>query len=90
MNASIESESIQSIKAKLKSCDPDIKNYVTYLKKENAKLHRKIVKLEVENMTSKNRILALKKENKELHKNPPSEELLIKFVSPDGTKTELE
>ena len=76
MDTFAKSESIQSINTKLKLCDLEVKNYVRYLKKENAKLHRKIAKFEVKDLTSKNTIAALKIEIKKLHKNIlPSETL---------------
>jgi septal ring factor EnvC (AmiA/AmiB activator) len=77
MDTFAKSESIRSINKKLKSCDPEIKNYVRYLKKENAKLHRKLAKMEVENLTLKNRVVALEIERKKLHKNISPSETLI-------------
>jgi len=67
MDAFEKSKSIPSVKTKLKSCDPVIKDYVRYLEKENAKLHRKLVKADVDKLTLKNRISALEKENKSFH-----------------------
>lgn len=50
------------LKKKLKMCELEIRDYTTYLQLENAKLQRRIAKLEAEKVTSDNRIRALKKE----------------------------
>jgi hypothetical protein len=51
----------QSLTAKLKKCDQEIKLYVIELEKENLKLQEQIAKFQVENVTHQNEIKALKK-----------------------------
>jgi len=47
--------------SKLKVSDPELKNYVLELEKENLKLQRQIAKLQVKNISQQNQIAALKK-----------------------------
>ncbi len=49
------------IKSKLKTSDPEIKNYVTELEKENLKLQKQIAKLQVKIVSQQNQIIAIKK-----------------------------
>lgn len=51
----------KSLTAKFKVCDPELKLYVIELEKKNLKLHKQIVKLQVQNVTYQNEITALKK-----------------------------
>ena len=46
--------------AKLKDSHPDVQQYVTALKAENAKLHKRIFQLEAENVSLEHRITAIK------------------------------
>ena len=43
----------------LKSCNPIVKDFVTYLKSENLKLQKQIIKHQAEAITYQNRIAAL-------------------------------
>jgi hypothetical protein len=47
--------------SKLKASDPELKNYVLELEKENFKLQRQIAKLQVKDVSQQNQIPALKK-----------------------------
>ena len=51
----------QSLTAKLKESDKEIKLYVTELENENLKLQKRIAKFQAENVTHQNEIKALKK-----------------------------
>ncbi|MDZ4184399.1 MAG: hypothetical protein U1D97_05390 [Desulfuromonadales bacterium] len=63
------------LKKKLKACDPEVHNYVVCLQQENAKLQKRIAKLEAENVTLTNRGRALEIEIKK-RPNRTLEELL--------------
>ena len=63
MKTSKKSETPPSIKAKLKSCDIEIQNYVTALETKNFKLNEEIAKFQVENMSLNSRVKALLAEN---------------------------
>jgi regulator of replication initiation timing len=67
------------LKKKLKACEPEIRDYVSYLQLENAKLQRRIAKLEAEKITSDNRVRALEKE---LKKGKP-QEIRVVFSDPN-------
>jgi hypothetical protein len=47
--------------SKLKQSDPELKNYVFELEKENLRLQRQIAKLQVKDVSQQNQINALKK-----------------------------
>ena len=47
--------------SKLKASNPELKNYVLELEKENLKLHKQIAKLQVKDISQQNQITALKK-----------------------------
>jgi hypothetical protein len=49
---------------KLKACEPEVKHYATCLQIENAKLQRRIAKLEAKAVSDVNRIAALTKQLK--------------------------
>lgn len=49
------------ISKKLKAADPELSMYIVELEKENLRLHKKIAKLQVENLTKDNEIKAIKK-----------------------------
>ena len=51
----------KELRKKLDSSDPEIKNYVFQLVKENLKLQRDLAKYQVENTSLKNRIIVLQK-----------------------------
>jgi len=70
-------DSSSVLKAVLKTADPVLKHYIRELKLENAKLQRKIVKLEVKNISNQNRIVALKKD---ADKRPTHEERLAELI----------
>jgi len=53
MNPSLEFD------AKLKACDPDIQEYMAAFQTENAKLQKRIIKLEVQKISDQNKIAAL-------------------------------
>jgi hypothetical protein len=59
MKPSIENNPISELIAKLKTCDPEIQNYVTALKAENLKLQREIAKYQAQQVTLENRIKIL-------------------------------
>lgn len=61
-------------KKKLKTCEPEIRDFVANLQLENAKLQRKIAKLEAEKISSDNMVRAL---GKELKKSKPSTQIII-------------
>lgn len=69
--------SFSSLTAKLKTCDPEIQNYVTALKAENLKLQREIAKYQAQQVTLENRIKILEKENSKgdiiLHVHSPKD-----------------
>jgi len=44
---------------KLKTCDPDIQEYIAAFQTENAKLQKRIIKLEVQKISDQNKIAAL-------------------------------
>lgn len=72
------------LNAKLKHCESEIKEYVRALQTENAKLQRRIAKLEVNNLSLNNRIKALKKELKE---KPPA--IRPFFSLPEGSNLRM-
>jgi len=47
--------------SKLKASDPELKNYVLELEKENLKLQKQIAKFQVKGVSQQNQITALKK-----------------------------
>ena len=51
-----------TLNSKLKKCDPEIQEYVKALRSENAKLQRRIAKLEVDNFSLNNRVKAAEKD----------------------------
>ncbi len=51
----------REITKKLQGADPELSRFVKELEKENLRLHKKIAKLQVENVTKDNEIKALKK-----------------------------
>jgi hypothetical protein len=67
--------------AKLKACDPEIKNYMTALETENLKLQRQIAKLQAENISHQHKIAALEKMQ-------PKAKLVIKGLYQKETKKE--
>lgn len=48
-------------KAKLRQCDPEIRQYIATLESHNLRLQRQLGKLEANNITAINRIKALEK-----------------------------
>ena len=50
------------ISTKLKGADAELSMYIVELEKENLRLHKKIAKLQVENVTKDNEIKALKQD----------------------------
>ncbi len=55
------SRSFNFSKPNLKNLEPDIKNYIQYLKAENAKLQKYILRLEMSDLSKTNKIKAMKK-----------------------------
>jgi hypothetical protein len=51
----------REITKKLQGADPELSRFVKELEKENLRLHKKIAKLQVENVTKDNEIKALNK-----------------------------
>ncbi len=76
MNPTKKSSPLSDFKSKLKASDPEIQRYIVALEKENSKLHEKIAKQQVENVSSNNRIKALEKEFAKLEHNYSSQELI--------------
>jgi len=63
----------KQLHAKLKMGDPEVLQYIIALKAENAKLQKRISKLEAKNLTAKNRIVALQQDLKKMeHRDAPS------------------
>lgn len=56
------SDPMPELTAKIKSCDPEIQNFISALKAENLKLQKQIAKLQAENVTLNNRIKILEEE----------------------------
>jgi hypothetical protein len=52
----------REITKKLRGADPELSMYIVELEKENLRLHKKVAKLQVENVTKDNEIKALKKD----------------------------
>jgi hypothetical protein len=66
----------REITKKLKVADPELSRYVVELEKENLRLHKKVAKLQVENLTKDNEITTLKKAQPKIIVNlgsPPSD-----------------
>ncbi len=55
----------ESLDVSFQAAQPDLQNYVIALESENAKLHKQITKLEVQDISKQNRIAALESELKE-------------------------
>ena len=51
----------EDITKKLKGADPELSMYIIELERENLKLHKKVAKLQVANVTKNNEIKQLKK-----------------------------
>jgi hypothetical protein len=51
----------EDITKKLKGADPELSMYIVALEKENFRLHKKVAKLQVANVTKDNEIKALQK-----------------------------
>jgi hypothetical protein len=51
-----------SLRTKLKTADPEIKNYVTELELENLKFQKKIAKLQAQNLSLNNRVTIINEE----------------------------
>jgi len=50
-----------SITSKIKGADPELRNYVLELEKENLRLQNQVTKLQVKQLSQQNEIKALKK-----------------------------
>jgi hypothetical protein len=50
-----------NLTSKLKVSDPELKNYMLELEKENLKLQKQIAKFQVKDVSQQNQIIALKK-----------------------------
>lgn len=57
-----KSDPTPELTAKIKSCDPEIQNFITASKAENLKLQKQIAKLQAENVTLNSRIKILEEE----------------------------
>ena len=57
----------QNVTSELKQCNKSIQLYVSELEKANARLHTKIAKLQVENVSNQNEIKALKQMKPEIN-----------------------
>jgi hypothetical protein len=55
-----------SLTAKMKTADIELRNYIMELEKKNLKLHDKLAKLQVQNVSQQNEIKAIQKEIKAL------------------------
>ncbi len=69
-----DTDPMASLRAKLKTADPEIQNYVTALETENLKLQRQVGNLQAKNVSLNNRIEVLTEENE--WKGPSLEEVL--------------
>jgi hypothetical protein len=59
-----ETSAMASLKLKIKAAEPEIRNYVAALEKENLKLQKQKAKLQAENTPLINRITALNEQAK--------------------------
>jgi hypothetical protein len=50
-----------NLTSKLKASDPELKNYVLELERQNLKLQKQIAKFQVKDVSQQNQIIALKK-----------------------------
>lgn len=71
------SDPLSSLRPKLKAADSEIQHYVLALEEENLKLHKKIGKLQVDNVSLNNRITILKENTND---RCPHETLPIKCI----------
>ncbi|MGH9699757.1 MAG: hypothetical protein ACRD52_09895 [Candidatus Acidiferrales bacterium] len=55
----------ESLDDPFQAAQPELQSYVVELESENAKLHKQIAKLQVQDMSKQNRIAALENELKE-------------------------
>jgi hypothetical protein len=69
-----KSNSMSSLRSKLKAADPEIQKYITALEAENLKCARQVSKLQAENVTLNNRIKVLEEEY------PKKQEVIINVV----------
>ena len=67
--------------SKLKAADPELKNYVLELEKENLKLQKQIAKFQVKDLSQQNQIIALKKAK------PKSIVQIVDFAKLGGDKS---
>src|SRR5574340_41625 len=58
-------QAFPDISAKLKACDPEVRNYITALKKENLRLHRKIAYQQAQYVSLQSQIQILAEEEVE-------------------------
>jgi hypothetical protein len=66
----------EELRAHLDSSDSEVRAYVAALEKENAKVQKRVVKLEAANVSQNNKIMALEEECEELRKqNKPPDSL---------------
>ena len=65
MNLHRQESLLTILRTKLKDCDLDVQNFVSELEAENLKLHRQIVKYQVQEVSLNNRIKALKENRDE-------------------------
>jgi len=70
-------------KAKLRQCEPEIRQYIATLESQNLKLQRQVGKLEANNITANNRIKALEKT---INDSPPQGHI---DFSPSSHETEV-
>lgn len=73
--------------ALLKSCDPAVRDYVAFLKSENRKLSKQVIKQQAEAITYQNQISALESIVKESPKPAPS--ITIMLTQADGTVKQI-
>ncbi len=76
MDTPEKSDPMPELTAKIKSCDPEMQNFITALKAENLKLQKKIAKLQAENVTLNNRITVLEEQPRTGELNPELKKLL--------------
>lgn len=86
------SDSLSSLRIKLKTADPEIQHYVFALEEENLKLHKKIGNLQADNVSLNNRITILKENTNDRcpHENLPIKCIEQNIINLEKQEKELE
>jgi predicted RNase H-like nuclease (RuvC/YqgF family) len=85
-------DTMSSLRSKLKAADPEIHHYVEALEAENLKLQKRVGKMQADNTSLKNRITVLQENTNErcVHDTPPYECLQKAKEQIDAQIKELE